>query len=294
MRKILLILLTCALIPLPVLGDSSVSVIVDGKNIGENTFLEGGTTYAPLRAICESLGQTVFWDNDTRTVYIGEETKNAALGEHVNIVINGIPFLGTDVNGKNVYPVIRHDLTYLPVRAIGEAFGKSVVWDSVAHRVFISTPTSAEVFESVSSALAVCAKRAVSVDVLLKADTTETLWTENISLKFEDVFPALHADNTFAVTEDEKRLGILGEITSLDNLNDALPVETVADSEIFSLKYGFCVGELILNDMGETEYFWFEIPLTLSNSQINASYTLRVIGTLEAPAPETPTDDGTV
>jgi len=44
-----------------------------------------------------------------------------------------------DVNGNLVEPFIYNGTTYIPVRAVGEAFGKSVSWDGSISSVYIGT-----------------------------------------------------------------------------------------------------------------------------------------------------------
>lgn len=45
----------------------------DGDGNIVNPFIYDGTTYLPIRAVSEALGETVAWDGSTNTVYIGTE-----------------------------------------------------------------------------------------------------------------------------------------------------------------------------------------------------------------------------
>lgn len=62
---------------------SDIKLFVDGVKItpkdskGEvvEPFMYNGTTYLPVRAISEALGKQVNWDQDTKSVYIGEMPK---------------------------------------------------------------------------------------------------------------------------------------------------------------------------------------------------------------------------
>lgn len=45
----------------------------DGDGNIVNPFIYDGTTYLPIRAVSEALGETVDWDGSTNTVYIGTE-----------------------------------------------------------------------------------------------------------------------------------------------------------------------------------------------------------------------------
>lgn len=77
----------------------------------------------PLRVTMESLGAKVDWDQDTRTVLIEEEDIQ------VKVPI-GKPYLIK--NGQRIphdtAAVIREDRTYIPIRAVLEAFGADVGW----------------------------------------------------------------------------------------------------------------------------------------------------------------------
>lgn len=130
------------------------TIVVDGV---ERTFynVEGeevhpivyqGTTYLPLRAIGELMDKNVNWDQSTKTATLsgsrgGSVTKGtpdrnavkknitATLRYDFTIVVDGEEQTFTDVNGKTVYPLLYNGSTYLPLRAIGNLMGKTVVWD---------------------------------------------------------------------------------------------------------------------------------------------------------------------
>ena len=78
-------------------------------------------------------------------------TLNAAFSG-IRIDIDQTRFTPTDVTGKEVEPFIVDGTTYLPVRAIAEAFNKDVVWDSELKiiRIFAKSEplTEAEVSEA--------------------------------------------------------------------------------------------------------------------------------------------------
>lgn len=62
---------------------NDIMIVVDGVKITPKDssgkivepFIYEGTTYLPVRAISEALGQEVYWDQITKTVYIGEMPK---------------------------------------------------------------------------------------------------------------------------------------------------------------------------------------------------------------------------
>ena len=56
---------------------------------------------------------------------------------NVKLVVDGIQIEPKDANGNYVEPFIYNGTTYLPVRAVGEAFGKDVSWDGDTATVYI-------------------------------------------------------------------------------------------------------------------------------------------------------------
>jgi hypothetical protein len=55
----------------------------------------------------------------------------------IKIYVDGVLITPRDVNGNIVEPFISDGTTYLPVRAVGEAFGKTVEWDGSTWSIFI-------------------------------------------------------------------------------------------------------------------------------------------------------------
>ncbi len=59
------------------------------------------------------------------------------IAEGVEIVIDGQKLIPTDANGNIVEPIIYNGTTYLPVRAIANAFDKPVYWDGPNYTVYL-------------------------------------------------------------------------------------------------------------------------------------------------------------
>ena len=55
----------------------------------------------------------------------------------IKIVIDGQKINPTDANGNTVEPIIYNGTTYLPVRAVANAFGKAVYWDGPNYTVYL-------------------------------------------------------------------------------------------------------------------------------------------------------------
>ena len=65
-----------------------------------------------------------------------QETINAVY-MNVRLVIDGEEIIPKDPDGKIVEPFIYNGTTYLPIRAIGEAFNKDVHWDGETATVYV-------------------------------------------------------------------------------------------------------------------------------------------------------------
>lgn len=55
----------------------------------------------------------------------------------IKIYVDGQKVTPKDANGNIVEPFVSNGTTYLPVRAVGEAFGKTVEWDGATNSVYI-------------------------------------------------------------------------------------------------------------------------------------------------------------
>jgi len=135
-------LLLALLLCLPVTAGAvrPVGVIIDGQAVafddtyGHPFVDEAGRTQVPFRVTLETFGCTVSWDNDTRT----------AIAEKDGVVV-AVPIGQAYIleNGRQV-PIdttsrIRENRTYLPIRAVLEAFGAYVTWDQENRLVMADT-----------------------------------------------------------------------------------------------------------------------------------------------------------
>ena len=135
--------------------NTDIHLHVDGIPVSASPFASGGTTYLPVRAVGEALGMDVRWDGPTHTVYITDPTEpsttnsstssKAVTGKQtidvdyldIKLVVNGKEVTPKDVNGNVVEPFAYQGTTYLPVRAVGEALGKTVRWDGETKTVHL-------------------------------------------------------------------------------------------------------------------------------------------------------------
>ncbi len=126
-------------------AENEISVKLNGEAIAFDVQpqIVDGRTMVPLRAIFESLGASVEWDNATRTVTSakGDITIKLTIGEN-KLYKNGTA-VELDVPG-----MIVDSRTLVPVRAISEAYECEVEWEAATRTVIITTPVE-EVEEKV-------------------------------------------------------------------------------------------------------------------------------------------------
>jgi len=175
-RSLSLILLLALLLglALPVTAAPSQSITVDPINVmvggkvflptdvnGKNVpiFVYDGTTYAPLRALAEAYGLTVGYnakknlatvDGKPSAAFAGSKgtaqalTKRTTLSvSSINIEVNGSVFQPKDANGKAVSVFVYDGTTYAPLRALAEAYGLAVSYDSVQNLATVEFVTPA-------------------------------------------------------------------------------------------------------------------------------------------------------
>lgn len=119
-------------IPSLVFANSDIRLWIKGEIIKSDVapYISEDRTMVPIRVISENLGKVVTWDNDDKKVTIKDEK-----GNEFSLVINE-KFM-EDIS-SNVYrkieldapAVIKDDRTFVPIRAIAEAFGEKVHWDN--------------------------------------------------------------------------------------------------------------------------------------------------------------------
>ena len=119
-------------IPSLVLANSDIRLWVKGEIVKSDVapYISESRTMVPIRVISENLGKVVTWNNDDKKISIKDEK-----GNEFSLVINE-KFM-EDIS-SNVYrkieldapAVIKDDRTFVPIRAIAEAFGERVDWDN--------------------------------------------------------------------------------------------------------------------------------------------------------------------
>lgn len=117
-----------------------IGVTINGESVvlqsgyGEPFIDSNSRTLVPLRGVMEAFGAAVSWDNDTSTASVVNNgtTVQVPIGQ-AYILVNGV-MVTNDTSA-----VIKDERTYLPIRAVLEAFGAGVSWDNDARTVVVRT-----------------------------------------------------------------------------------------------------------------------------------------------------------
>ena len=153
MKKILSIILVISMLSgmaVTVNADEDITVTVDGEQVQFDTqpIIEKDRVLVPMRAIYERLGAYVDWHESENTVYAKKEfgdslTKTITLtvGDEKMRVEEGGNLQAEETIIEIDSPAkIINGRTYVPLRAISEAFGCRVLWDDWLRMVSVQTP----------------------------------------------------------------------------------------------------------------------------------------------------------
>jgi LysM repeat protein len=123
---------------------TDVSIGINGQlyHFQDPPFILNDSTFIPLRAVSETLGAEVWWDDTTRTVGIeSPATSIAFVVGRTTAMVNqhhmDIP-AATIVAGK----------TMVPLRFVSEALGMEVEWDHDSRTVWITDPNAVTAFSA--------------------------------------------------------------------------------------------------------------------------------------------------
>lgn len=96
-------------------------------------FIEESRSYVPIRLLAETMGASVLWDEEEKTVTM---QKGLTILE---IPVNGsMSTLDGNEYSMDTPPIIRDDRTFLPARAVAEALGGRVWWDAGKKEVVVA------------------------------------------------------------------------------------------------------------------------------------------------------------
>lgn len=119
-------------IPTFVSANSNIRLWMRGNFVKSDVapYIQQDRTMVPLRVISENLGKKVLWDSANRSVQISDDYGSVL---YLTIDKKEINDFGGGKGKRiilDVAPSIKDDRTFVPLRAIAEAFGEKVDWDN--------------------------------------------------------------------------------------------------------------------------------------------------------------------
>ena len=124
-------------------ANNQVKVNVDGKAVSFDVppQIINERTMVPIRAIFESLGATVNWDDSTKTAHATDGNFNVSLTLYEKYIV---------VNNKkkemDTSAIMINDRILAPVRYVAESFGCTVLWEDSSQIAHIFSPDSTSEF----------------------------------------------------------------------------------------------------------------------------------------------------
>ncbi len=122
----------------------NIGVTVNGTAVefeDQQPIILNDRTLLPVRGVMEALGKEVAWDSENSRAVISDASVSVSLGIGDAVMIKEVMADGLSVT-ENIeldsVPVIVNDRTLLPIRAVAEAFGAQVLWDSETSTVIIN------------------------------------------------------------------------------------------------------------------------------------------------------------
>lgn len=142
MKKIisLVIALGIAISSVTAFAQRDITILKDGNKLSFDVapYIVDGFTMVPMRAIFESIGAKVTWDQETKTVialYGADEDAKALI---LQIGANYAFLNGEKIEFKKSAEIV-NDRTFVPLRAVNESLGYKVDWDQDTYTVTITT-----------------------------------------------------------------------------------------------------------------------------------------------------------
>jgi len=114
-------------------------ISLDGNEIAISSDAQvqivNGNVMVPLRLVAEQLGYKVKWDNVSKTATIEQD------GNLLRLILNNEI---AEASGRQVKldtpPFLSGNITFVPLRFVGEETGTTVGWDNLTKTVYLTTP----------------------------------------------------------------------------------------------------------------------------------------------------------
>ncbi|TFZ40750.1 hypothetical protein E4100_04120 [Soehngenia longivitae] len=119
---------------------AELKILIDGKDYTQlaQPIIRDDRTLVPIRFITENLGGDVEWDESNRRVF-------AKMGERsIGLVIDSqiVKYDDLDYEVIDTKPIIHNNLTYVPIRIMGEAFNIGIKYNEATKTVEINSQNS--------------------------------------------------------------------------------------------------------------------------------------------------------
>ncbi len=117
----------------------AINISIDGNNVSFTEqsgapFVDGNNrTQVPLRVTMESFGAKVGWNNESRTAIVSKDDITVEIPVGQSYIIKNGQKIKNDTAA-----IIKDGKTYLPIRAVLEAFGATIGWDNATKTVTVS------------------------------------------------------------------------------------------------------------------------------------------------------------
>lgn len=138
MKKLLSLILSLIITSttLSVFAEDEIYVYLNGRELSfaQNPIIRNDFTLVPFRAIFEELGMTVQWSGENRCVRAERENLKIVL-----YIDNTTMYVNDSAVTLTTPPIIYNDYTLVPLRAVSEAAGAEVEWDSDTRSVDITS-----------------------------------------------------------------------------------------------------------------------------------------------------------
>ncbi len=142
MKKIISLVMALGIVlsSVTAFAQRDITILKDGEKLSFDVapYIVDGFTMVPMRAIFESIGAKVTWDQETKTVIAlynaNEEFKSLLLQVGTNYAFLN----GEKIEFKKSAEIV-NDRTFVPLRAVNESLGYKVDWDQDTYTVTITT-----------------------------------------------------------------------------------------------------------------------------------------------------------
>lgn len=136
-------------------ASEDIVVTINGNKVEFDAmpFVENDRVLVPVRAVAETIGASVLWDDELQIIGIVKGQKNVVMrvgyydvikyeGNNFDQFINVlVPSNQAEIIDSEVVPTVIDGRTYVPLRFMSEALGFNVDWDDYTNTAILTCPT---------------------------------------------------------------------------------------------------------------------------------------------------------